>query len=51
MKNLPDSVYWTYLFKSIKDNRNRNRNTNESDWLSPHPKKILCKIKHIQNTI
>jgi len=52
MKNLLDCVYYTYLFKSIKDNKNRNRNTNEIDWrLNPHAKKILCKTKNIKNNI
>ena len=36
MRHLPDWVYWTYLFKSIKNNRNKN--TNEIDWINSHPK-------------
>jgi hypothetical protein len=39
MRYLPDCVYWTYLFKSIKDNKNKN--TNKIDWINPHSKKIL----------
>ena len=33
MKNLPDCVYYTCLFKSIKDNKNKNRNTNKKRYV------------------
>jgi len=39
MKYLPDCVYWTCLFKSIKDNKNKN--TNQIDWINPHHKKNI----------
>jgi len=39
MRYLPDCIYWTCLFKLIKDNRNKN--TNEIDWINPYSKKIL----------
>jgi hypothetical protein len=37
MKNLFGCIYWTYLFKSTKENRNRN--TNETNQINPYSKK------------
>jgi hypothetical protein len=47
MRYLINYVYWTCLFKSIKNNRN----ANETDWINSHPKKILRKAEHIRNII
>jgi len=49
MRYLFDCVCSTYLFKSIKDNRNKN--INETNWINPHLKKILRKVEHIRNII
>jgi len=37
MRHLPDCIYWIYLSKSIKNNKNKNMN--EIDWINSHPKK------------
>jgi hypothetical protein len=37
MRRILDYVYWTYLFKLIKDNKNKY--TNETDWINLYCKK------------
>jgi hypothetical protein len=40
MRYLINYVYWTCLFKLIKNNRN----ANETDWINSHPKKYYVRL-------
>jgi uncharacterized pyridoxal phosphate-containing UPF0001 family protein len=40
MRYLINYVYWTCLFKSIKNNRN----ANETDWINSHPKQYYVRL-------